>query len=359
MHLYEIQEKIISVQHDASLDYSETDIHDALSVCMSAAIESGEDLTKLSHDLELIQEQCKTNHSIDLNLFHEKIQTYTALKKGKSLLYKPDELRSIIDEINSIDERIVQFSQRRLHFFKPQFSQVRYSDRDSSNVSLLIHDTQMKLACFMGASFASSLHLIRDNTNLHTGFLSRVILSRSLLESCVHQLFVLRKINKLLSRIRNSEPKKTASELDLIPSLLQKSMYGTASPIHDTDQTVPGHHINKCIGTLDEPVNRISKHIFEEHYAHLCDFTHPNLGMRALMLDILPNAPGDYFCSAVKIAPDFGFSCKDPTQSDLLIRSLYMASTLLTESFNIYRDVQSQLTEKEQNNRELGQRANK
>ena len=54
-------------------------------------------------------------------------------------------------------------------------------------------------------------------------------------------------------------------------------------------------------------------------------------------MDISHNAPGDYFCSEIKLSPDFGETLSEAKQIEVLLRGLSISFTIFEKAEEFHK----------------------
>lgn len=283
-----------------------------------------------------------------LNTAYFMLSTLICERKGGPLAIDEQKIKALSVDLSDIDKRCAIFCRQRFTFYKP-----RYGEKvvPKNTINLRIDDTFLKFRAFFAASISSFIHILRNVCDADVGFLSRMILSRSLLEVAIHNLFVVRKLHSIAKQIGNENENRSIEILERFRNVFYRGMFGTTSPLEPTSTDKP-YNILTCLQFLEkEPINDLPYKKLSENYEHLCDFTHPNLLMRRSLSDIV-SAKGDVFCDEVLIDITHKGKSKSPENLKHLVTSLECCVILMNTAFTEKAQLRQLLDEKSLSNKD-------
>ena len=345
LSLYETETTRISLKFDPAANYTQDQLMDAMREFAGNDIEStGERYTHLSTILPDTVGQNPTQD--ELNKMYRLVQEEIQRQERDGPLYGIDDIKRVANSAKELDEIISSYLSETFTFYKPRFSKIEFENDPGSSLNLLINDSYLKFECFIGTSLATLGHVLREVCNPRQGFLSRVILARTLFEIALHQLFLVRKLLSLTVRVKSKEIRTSYDEFLSFGNLFARGMYGSKSPYRQnhTNSADP-YNIRTCIECLKNPAGELTIEEAKDFYGHLCDFAHPNLGMRSLLFE-LQQSKGDYFSTEVKI--DRSLECRQHVayQNDVILHCVEIVHTLISCALREKETVRENMNDK-------------
>lgn len=282
-----------------------------------------------------------------INEGYHLIQKMISERKGTKPSLTIEKIEEISEFAFEIDQRIEKYCSHRFTYYRPQFGEMEISGAKENTLNLRINDSFLKYEAFFAASSATFIHLLRNTCNTSVGLLSRLILSRSLIESAIHNIFIILKLNGIANRIKAKQTETSIEEIELFNNQFLKGMYGSKSPIAGSDAPIP-YNILTCLECFKKsPIDFFTYEFLIEFYGHLCDFTHPNYLMRYTLSSIKP-ARGDYFSYEVEIDKSFEGKSKAPQLIETLINTISYSLILIDRSFQLIEETRELLNTKNQ-----------
>lgn len=275
------------------------------------------------------------------------IQKSISARKGSKPEITIEKVEEISEFAFDIDNRVEKYCGHRFTYYRPQFGGMEISRALENTLNLRINDSFLKYEAFFAASSATFLHLLRNTCSTSVGLLSRLILSRSLFETAIHNYFIIFKLNAIAIRIKTKQTEKSIEEIELFNNQFLKGMYGSKSPVVGPEAPIP-YNILTCIECLKKnPIAFLTYEFANEFYGHLCDFTHPNYLMRYALSNVEP-AKGDYFSYEIVIDKSFEGKSKAPQLIETLLNTIYYSLILINESFQMIEETRELLNNKNQ-----------
>lgn len=350
IELFEAENERLKVEFDESKNYDKWEISTLISNAERDIDKTQEWLKLASSKLKELWGGGDTEDQNAINEGYKLIATLISERKGGPLQFDKTDINDLTKEIEKLDKRCQEYCDNRFTFFRPQYGNIVVGEEGSNTINLRIDDAYLKYEAFFGASLSTFCHLLRNVCNSDNGFLSRMILSRSLIEVAIHNLFIIRKLNSIANRIEKVNADKAIEEIELFKNHFLKGMFGTKSP-ELPDGTPDPYHIFTCLDALKKKdANGITHDDLKEFYEHLCDFTHPNFLMRNVMCEIGP-AQGDYFSYQVFIDKSFEGKERAPRIFHYLLTALRYSIELIKVSFDEKEQTRQLLNKKNLENK--------
>lgn len=351
LDLFKSESERLKIDFDAEKDYDKWQLSDIIS--------GGErDLDKAQDWYALVSTELKElwgsgdpKDQKDLNEGYKLIATLISNKKGGPLHFNESDIESTIKNIVRVDQRCSEYCDQHFTFYRPQYGGMVVGEGGKNTINLRIDDAYLKYEAFFGASLSTFCHLLRNVCNPEVGFLSRMILSRSLLEVAIHNLFIIRKLNGIAKRVEKFGIEKSITEIELFKKQFLKGMFGTKSP-EMGEGTPDPYHVFKCMDSLKKAnVGKITYDKLFKFYEHLCDYTHPNYLMRTVLCEIGP-AKGDYFSYQVFIDKSFEGKEKAPKIFHYLLNAINISAEIIETAFTEKEETRLLLNTKNLENKE-------
>jgi len=279
-----------------------------------------------------------------INIAYLDLLKLKSSRKGTLPNFNTKDLEHLFELIKKIDKFSLHYCSQKITFLQPQYGMINIGDNEATLI-IRIDDTYLKCETFFSASLATFTHLLRNICNPKGGILSRIILSRTLLEVSIHNLFIIRKLHGIVYRIRNKEIAKSIKELNLFANQFSKGMFGSKSPQIEDNSPIP-YNIMSCFECLKKkPVEHITYEYTINLYDHLCDFAHPNYLMRNMLMDI-EAARGDYFSYELLIDKSFEGRIKGGEFFECLIESIKSSIFIIKQASKEKEQIRIILNEK-------------
>lgn len=345
------EEQRLSLNFSFEKDYSEEELSDLI-------VSVEKDIDKLAIWLDEVKWRLRALWNAGnppnqeyLNTAYFMLSSVICERNGGPLDINQQRIKKLIKDISDLDDKCTSFCRRRFMFFKPRFGEKVVP---KNTINLRIDDTFLKFQAFFAASLSSFIHLSRNVCDSRSGFLSRMILARSLLEVAIHNLFVVRKLHKIAKGIGNENEGKSIESLERFRNVFYRGMFGTTSPLISGSDDKP-FNILTCLQFLEkETIDNLPYITLSQTYEHLCDFTHPNLLMRNALSEVV-SAKGDVFCDEVLIDIAHTGAEKSPQNLKYLIYALECCVVVMKTAFLETTQIRKLLNEKNLLNKENGQ----
>lgn len=326
--LYEREIERVSLKFDPERDYPMDELMDAMGQYAGNEIEkTGQRYLKL---VELLPKNISAEPTqAEINRMYEIVQRQIHKEVGKKPYFAHEEIAELAEQARKLDSFITDYLDQSFGFYKPIYGNRSYTDNSDASLNLLVNDSYLKFECFFATSLASLAHMLRQVCDINQGFIARIILARSMFEIALHQLFIVRRVRSLTERTKNLSKEKCFDEFLAIKNIFSRGMWGTKSPFCPSqDNRVDPYNILTCFDCLKRPAGELNREYAENYYAHLCDFAHPNLGMRSLLFDLRP-MPGDYFSTEIDI--DRSLTCRQhvASQNDMILHAVEITYVLI------------------------------
>lgn len=251
-----------------------------------------------------------------------------------------DDIQTLVNKLDSVDSDVCEYLAGQFVFYSDGFT-FKNEDLPDRTLNFVVNDSFLKFECFFAAASAATLHLMREVAENGRGFLARVVLSRSMLECALQLHFVTKKFLGLASRIENKQSKTSLQEFEMFPLMFQKAMFGSSNP--DNPDLEDPYHINSCLDALPSDVDSTIDQARVKHlYDQLCDYTHPNFGLRSVLIDFKQN-PSDYFTTMTVIDESLSGQMKRSRLIDLVPAAYLPTVGLFEASFQMLEEIRERL----------------
>ncbi len=325
--LYRESSELRALQFDPNKDYTQQQLTDAIFEFVGDGRNMSDRYAIISEAIFSKIESEPTQS--ELNQMYRGVQELLQSEKGSGPVYDEGQISQIANAARSLDAFITSYLEASFAFYKPEYGNILFEANPSASLNLLINDSYLKFECFIATSLATLGHLLREVCNPAQGFLARVILGRSLFESAIHQLFLTRKFSSLAVCIEKKDFAASHNELSRFREMFARGMCGTGSPYVPTADPSKPFNILSCMECLDKnEAFWVTPKLAKEFYSHLCDFAHPNLGMRSLFFEF-GAVPGDFYSVAIKIDRSMHGRLHAATQNDILLRCVSIVHTVI------------------------------
>lgn len=261
-------------------------------------------------------------------------------KRGGLPKYFIQSTRSVSIRAAELDVSFSDFLNGRFAIHKPNYGAVKYVEAPNMDMRLRGVDTSEKFTAFTAVSIATYLHTQRFVCNPDNGFLSRLIIARAMIETMSQNRYVSLRLLALCKRIENWGVGKAATELDQFRKQFFKAMYGSRSSRFNTD--FDPYNSMTCIEKLPD-LELWSADAVLEFYEHLCDYTHPNFGMRSVLFGEHPTRAG-YFHNEIVIPPNPGDSILHYRDSQILIETLDICTAYMADTIDVMKEIVERLS---------------
>ncbi len=269
----------------------------------------------------------------EINMIYRCIQEMVVEERSCHPFFEISDINKAASLPRKLDEYICRYLNRRFILFKSPYADMHLSeDMGKGGLLLLIDTSYLRIEHFFGASLVSCLDILREVCDISKSILTRSILARSLFEAALHQLFFMRRLLEICERSRTSDLDVCYSEFLAFNELFNRGMYGTSSnsigPTESRYQPYPKKEMIKCVGADESPFDRAS---LNSLYWHLCDYTHPNSGMRSLSYE-LENSPGDPYSDQVRFALEGEHSFRAISNNNTVVRSVEVVYWMISRA---------------------------
>jgi len=351
LNLFKEEQERLKIDFDPTKQYSLEELSDLISYTERDHNKIQEWLKYAGDQLRELWQDGDPPNQEGINEGYKLLATKISERKGGPLHFDESNIESIAKKANQFDERCENYCNQRFTFYRPEFGNKIVGEDGNNTINLRIDDAYLKYEAFFGASLSTFCHLLRNVCKSEIGFLSRMILSRALIEVSIHNLFVIRKLNGISNRIEKIEPDKAIEEIELFKNHFLRGMFGTKSP-ETSDEFPDPYNIFTCMdGFKKEPLGELTHEKLLHFYEHLCDYTHPNYLMRNVLSEVGP-AKGDYFSYEVFIDKTFEGKQKAPQIFHYLLQAIDISIEILEASFVTKEETRKLLDKKNVSNKE-------
>jgi len=293
-------------------------------------------------ELEKVLPRDRSPNGEEIRAAYELIANLKSARLGRLPANDKEDLERLVSGLDRVDRAACEHLSRQFMYYSDRFSSTGEQLSSDRALSFTINDAFLRFECFFASSLASILHLMRETSTTTNGVLARIVLCRSTMESALLLRFVTYKFQRLADQIETTSFEKALERFESFPRLYLRAMYGSGLP----DAADKPHHVNDCIKSL--PTNASSatnRSSIQATYDLLCDYAHPNLSMRELLVDFGPT-PGDYFTTSMWVDESLTGESKQALLIDILVTALTPVVALVDEAIDLREQAREMLNDK-------------
>jgi len=328
-------------RYDPSKNYCEEDFSDLLFSCGKGTETIQFCNEKLADILSRLPNR-QAPKQYEINLAFREFQEAVSKFKGGTPKYTDKDISSLIQQTRNTVFELYKFTAFPHRIFKDQYGTKTFDNADDVSLSLRIDDSYLKINMFVACNSTIFLQLLRAVCDPSISFLARIITARSNFEVALHTLQLVERLDSAANRAERKLAQGALAELEPFVNQYLRSIDGTRSPLNDTDEQIPAYNVLDCFNALGKKGSD-DRDDAEKFYGHLCDFAHPNAGMRNLLTK-RELVPGDYFSWQYKLDYSHLGNSRLDQNIALLLEATERSSEYMSQALVKIAAIKSKLT---------------
>lgn len=344
--LFHSENERLKVRYDSNKNYSEKDLSDLISNSSpDDFIYAPEWYSQISDELEKVWGGRSPKGQSDLNEAYKLLAIKVSERDGGPLYFEEKDIIYLTGKMCDVDDRCEAYCKHRFTFFRPDLGAMNIGDDKEKTLNLRIDDACLKYEALFGANIATFCHLLRSVCKPSVGMLSRIILSRSLLELVLHTYYISRRIHAISLKIISLSAEKSIEELNVFKNQFIKGLFGNSTLNINSESPKP-YNILTCMQIIESDAEmECTYEEVEKTYGILSDFSHPKFAMRSSVIGLGP-APGDYFSYELSVDQAFTGDGRSAEVFHHLLNSINISIKIISRSFDLKESTRIKLNEK-------------